>query len=104
VVGLVRRGAWAELVAVPARSLALIPDRVSDVQAATLPTAGLTVGRRPAQIFLDENSFLLAESIARGFARTEITGRQESQSAACLVTETMCGYEREPGPQQAAVS
>jgi len=42
VVGLIRRGAWAEFAAVPARSLALIPDQVSDAQAATLPTAGLT--------------------------------------------------------------
>lgn len=45
VAGLVRRGAWAELVAGPARSLALIPDRVSDAQAATIPTAGLTALR-----------------------------------------------------------
>ena len=45
VVGVVRRGAWAELVAVPAAQLAEIPDGVSYADAATLPTAGLTALR-----------------------------------------------------------
>jgi NADPH:quinone reductase-like Zn-dependent oxidoreductase len=45
VVGLVRAGAWAELAAIPTANLAAIPDEVSDVQAATLPTAGLTALR-----------------------------------------------------------
>ena len=45
VAGLVRRGAWAELVAVPARSLAAIPDGISDAHAAALVTAGLTALR-----------------------------------------------------------
>jgi NADPH:quinone reductase-like Zn-dependent oxidoreductase len=42
VAGLVRAGAWAELVAVDPVSLAPIPDGVSDAQAAALVTAGLT--------------------------------------------------------------
>jgi NADPH:quinone reductase-like Zn-dependent oxidoreductase len=42
VVGLLADGAWSELVAVPTRSLATIPESVSDAQAATLPVAGLT--------------------------------------------------------------
>ena len=45
VVGLVRRGAWAELVAVPTSQLAIIPSSVTDAEAATLPTAGLTALR-----------------------------------------------------------
>ena len=45
VVGIVRRGAWAELVAVPTSQLAVVPATVSDVEAATLPTAGLTALR-----------------------------------------------------------
>jgi NADPH:quinone reductase-like Zn-dependent oxidoreductase len=45
VVGLVRRGAWAELAAVPTSQLAVLPDGVSDAEAATLPTAGLTALR-----------------------------------------------------------
>jgi NADPH:quinone reductase-like Zn-dependent oxidoreductase len=45
VVGLVRRGAWAELVAVPTSQLAVLPPTVTDAEAATLPTAGLTALR-----------------------------------------------------------
>ena len=44
-VGLVRRGAWAELVAVPTSQLAVLPASVTDAEAATLPTAGLTALR-----------------------------------------------------------
>jgi NADPH:quinone reductase len=42
VVGLVARGAWAQLAAVDTRMLAELPEGVSDMQAATLPVAGLT--------------------------------------------------------------
>ncbi len=45
VVGLVRTGAWAQFVAVDASRLAPIPDGVTDSQAATLPTAGMTALR-----------------------------------------------------------
>jgi NADPH:quinone reductase-like Zn-dependent oxidoreductase len=45
VVGLVRRGAWAELAAVPTPQLAVLPAGVPDAAAATLPTAGLTALR-----------------------------------------------------------
>lgn len=42
VVGLSPRGAWAELVALDTDTLAPLPEGVSEVQAATLPVAGLT--------------------------------------------------------------
>jgi NADPH:quinone reductase-like Zn-dependent oxidoreductase len=42
VVGLLRAGAWAQLAAVDAATLAPLPDAVTDAQAATLPVAGLT--------------------------------------------------------------
>ncbi|HVR06320.1 MAG TPA: zinc-binding dehydrogenase [Solirubrobacteraceae bacterium] len=42
VVGLVGRGAWAQLAAVSSATLAALPDGVSFAQAATLPVAGLT--------------------------------------------------------------
>jgi NADPH:quinone reductase len=42
VVGLLRAGAWAELIAVPTANLAVLPDSVSFAQASTLPVAGLT--------------------------------------------------------------
>ena len=45
VVGMVRSGAWAELVAVPTRALAALPDHVSFEDASTLPIAGLTALR-----------------------------------------------------------
>jgi NADPH2:quinone reductase len=45
VVGLVRSGAWAQLAPITTSRLAPIPEEVSDVQAATLPTAGLTALR-----------------------------------------------------------
>ena len=42
VVGMVNPGAWAQLVAVPTDTLAVLPDSVSFAQAATLPVAGMT--------------------------------------------------------------
>jgi NADPH2:quinone reductase len=45
VVGLVNSGAWAELVAVPADFLAVVPVGVSPAQAACLPVAGMTAVR-----------------------------------------------------------
>jgi NADPH:quinone reductase len=45
VVGLVEAGAWAQLAAIPTGRLAPIPDGVTDAQAATLPTAGMTALR-----------------------------------------------------------
>ncbi len=42
VVGLVERGAWAQLAAVETIQLAELPAGVTDAQAATLPVAGLT--------------------------------------------------------------
>jgi NADPH2:quinone reductase len=45
VVGLVRSGAWAELVAIRTSWLSPIPESIVDAHAATLPTAGLTALR-----------------------------------------------------------
>jgi NADPH2:quinone reductase len=42
VVGLTAQGAWAQLASIDTDLLAPLPDDVSDVQAATLPVAGLT--------------------------------------------------------------
>lgn len=42
VIGRVRTGAWAELVAVPTDALAVLPENISFEQGATLPTSGLT--------------------------------------------------------------
>jgi NADPH2:quinone reductase len=45
VVGLVRSGGWAQFTAIATGRLAPVPDQVSDAQAATLPTAGMTALR-----------------------------------------------------------
>jgi NADPH:quinone reductase-like Zn-dependent oxidoreductase len=45
VVGLMSKGAWAQLAAVPTNRLAPMADPISFAQAATLPTAGLTALR-----------------------------------------------------------
>ena len=42
VVGMLRTGAWAELVAVPSTNLAVLPGNVTFQQASTVPVAGLT--------------------------------------------------------------
>lgn len=42
VVGLLPEGAWAQRVAIPTDALAVLPDKVTFAQAATLPVAGLT--------------------------------------------------------------
>lgn len=42
VVGIVERGAWSRIAAVPTSQLAVMPDAVTFAQAATLPVAGLT--------------------------------------------------------------
>jgi NADPH:quinone reductase-like Zn-dependent oxidoreductase len=42
VVGMLRTGAWAELVAVPTTNIAVLPDNVTFEQASTIPVAGLT--------------------------------------------------------------
>src|SRR3954447_12908192 len=42
VVGLVQLGAWAQKAAVRTKTLAALPDQVTDAEAATLPVAGLT--------------------------------------------------------------
>jgi NADPH:quinone reductase-like Zn-dependent oxidoreductase len=45
VVGMARSGAWAQRVAIPSGSLAVLPDGVSYEDAATLPVAGITAWR-----------------------------------------------------------
>ncbi len=58
VVGLVRSGAWAEKAAIPTRTLAPLPDGVTDAQAATIPTAGITALRS-----LEIGGFLLGKRV-----------------------------------------
>src|SRR4051794_2824819 len=45
VVGLVRAGAWAQFAAVSTNRLVVVPEEITDAQAAALPTAGMTALR-----------------------------------------------------------
>jgi NADPH2:quinone reductase len=90
VVGLVRRGAWAELVAVPTSQLAATPDSVSDAEASTLPTAGLTALRS-----LELGGFLLARRVMVTGA-TGGVGRYAVQLAA-LTGATVTALVRDVG-------
>jgi NADPH2:quinone reductase len=58
VVGFLPFGAWAEKAAVPANSIAALPDNVSFAQASTLPVAGLT-----ALYSLERGGFLLGRKV-----------------------------------------
>ncbi|HXZ88571.1 MAG TPA: zinc-binding dehydrogenase [Candidatus Binataceae bacterium] len=58
VVGFLPAGAWAEMAAVPTNAIAVLPDKVSFAQAATLPVAGLT-----ALYSLERNGSLLGRRL-----------------------------------------
>lgn len=97
VVGIVRRGAWAELVAVPTSQLAVVPATVSDVDAATLPTAGLTALRS-----LELGGFLLAKRVlitgaAGGVGRYAV---QLAALAGAVVTALVRDIEANLAPLQ----
>jgi NADPH2:quinone reductase len=97
VVGMVRRGAWAEVVPVPTSQLVAIPASVSDAEAATLPTAGLTALRA-----LELGGFLLAERVLVTGA-TGGVGRYAVQLAAlggAVVTALVRDVETNLAPLQ----
>jgi NADPH:quinone reductase len=97
VVGLVRRGAWAELVAVPASQLAVVPATVSDAQAATLPTAGLTALRS-----LELGGLLLAKRVLVTGATGGVgcCAVQLAALAGAVVTALVRDMDRNRGPLQ----
>jgi NADPH:quinone reductase-like Zn-dependent oxidoreductase len=78
VVGLVNVGAWAQLAAIPTTVLAAIPDEVSDAQAATLPTAGLTALRALAVAGLVLAKRVLITGATGGVGRIAIQLARES--------------------------
>jgi len=97
VFGLVRRGAWAELVAVPTSQLAVTPANVSDAEAATLPTAGLTALRS-----LELGGFLVAKRVLVTGA-TGGVGQYAVQLAAlagAVVTALVRDVEKRRAPLQ----
>jgi NADPH:quinone reductase-like Zn-dependent oxidoreductase len=78
VVGLVNVGSWAQLAAISTRVLAPIPDGVSDAQAATLPTAGLTALRALEVVGLVLAKRVLITGATGGVGRIAIQLARES--------------------------
>jgi NADPH2:quinone reductase len=78
VVGLVEAGAWAQLAAIPTARLAPIPDGVSDAQAATLPTAGMTALRALEVAGLVLGKRVLVTGATGGVGRIAIQLARES--------------------------
>jgi NADPH2:quinone reductase len=94
-VGLVRRGAWAELVAVPKSQLAVIPAGVSDPEAAGLPTAGLTALRSLELGGLLLGKRVLVTGATGGVGRYAV---QLAMLAGASVTAFVRGVERHAAP------
>jgi NADPH:quinone reductase len=78
VVGLVGAGAWAQLAAIPTARLAPIPDVVTDAQAATLPTAGMTALRALEVAGLVLGKRVLVTGATGGVGRIAIQLARES--------------------------
>jgi NADPH:quinone reductase len=77
VVGLAR-AAWAQLAVIPTATLAAIPDAVSDAQAATLPTAGMTALRALEVAGLVLGKRVLVTGATGGVGRIAIQLARES--------------------------
>jgi NADPH:quinone reductase-like Zn-dependent oxidoreductase len=82
VVGLVEAGAWAQLAAIPTGRLAPIPDGVTDAEAATLPTAGMTALRALEVAGLVLGKRVLVTGATGGVGRIAIQLARES--GACV--------------------
>jgi NADPH:quinone reductase len=78
VVGLVEAGAWAQLAAIATVRLAPIPDGVTDAQAATLPTAGMTALRALEVAGLVLGKRVLVTGATGGVGRIAIQLARES--------------------------
>jgi NADPH:quinone reductase len=78
VVGLVDAGAWAQFAAISTTRLAAIHDVVSDAQAATLPTAGLTALRALEVAGLVLGKRVLVTGATGGVGRIAIQLARES--------------------------
>jgi len=94
VVGLVRAGAWAQLAAVPTTALAPIPDAISDAQAATLPTAGMTALRTMEVAGLVLGKRVLITGATGGVGRIAIQiARESGAHVSALVRDVAASRE-----------
>jgi len=94
VVGLLNAGAWAQLAAIPTARLAAIPDVVSDAQAATLPTAGLTGLRALELAGLVLGKRVLITGATGGVGRIAIQlARESGAHVTALVRDAAASHE-----------
>ena len=94
VVGLVEAGAWAQIAAITTTRLAAIPDGVSDAQAATLPTAGMTALRALEVAGLVLGKRVLVTGATGGVGRIAIQLAHESGAhVAALVRDVAASHE-----------
>jgi NADPH:quinone reductase len=94
VVGLVETGAWAQLAAIPTGRLAAIPGGVTDAQAATLPTAGLTALRALEVAGLVLAKRVLVTGATGGVGRIAIQlARESGAHVTALVRDAAAAHE-----------
>jgi NADPH:quinone reductase-like Zn-dependent oxidoreductase len=94
VVGLLKAGAWAQLAAIPTLRLAPTPDGVSDAQAATLPTAGMTALRSLEVAGLLLGRHVLVTGATGGVGRFAIQlARQSGAQVSALVRNAAASQE-----------
>jgi NADPH:quinone reductase-like Zn-dependent oxidoreductase len=100
VVGLRMRGAWAELAAVATDHLAVIPDGVTDAQAATLPVAGLTALRTLDRLGSLSGRRLLVTGASGGVGRFVLQLARRSGAAHVTAVARRQGGLRELGADE----
>lgn len=106
VVGLLPVAAWAELLAIPTESLAILPDEVSFAQAATLPVAGLTALYVLEQggSLLDRNVLITGASGGVGQFAVQIARTAGARITALVHQERHAAAAKEMGAQRVLVS
>jgi NADPH:quinone reductase-like Zn-dependent oxidoreductase len=95
VVGLVGAGAWAQLVAIPTGAMTTIPANIADVDAAALPTAGLTALRSLEVAGSIVGKRVLVTGATGGVGRMAIQlARESGADVTALVRDASSSQER----------
>ena len=106
VVGLLPTAAWAERVAVPANSVAVLPDNVSFAQAATLPVAALTalgcLDKRGANL-LGRRVLITGATGGVGHFATQLARLSGAHVVAAVRSETGAEYATRFGAHEVAI-
>lgn len=105
VVGFLASGAWAELVAVPSHSLAVLPENVSFAQAAALPVAGLTalMGLELRGLLLERSVLITGASGGVGDFAVQLARAAGARVTAHVRTEARAQRLRDLGAHSLAI-